>query len=747
MENVLVAKINSLLQDNKKEPRNYVLLVDGSGSIARTDFNGPLKQSLTRLCQNLLASNKSAQIAVYQFSDHVQNQIGFTNNAPALVSAITNMRQIGHGTATLNGVMAAHELIKSQTRLSSLIIFTDGSPNENQEPYDYINTSMPGVDVLAVGIGCVVEQNLRAMTTSGELYLVQNFDALLLIMEQASQVVPEPPVSLMLTCGEDFKGSDFVKKMNLKVILSNKGDEELAGGFTLQFQECKYFESKTVLIPDTIPGDDSVEKDVKLIIRPGADTVDFPEMLKYTITYGPGGKWQGCATFITGFLRGEFFTDLKYNILPFGGKGQGKSSLMNSLATCLSKGNFVLDAFSEQNQSDHVTEKYSKLDMSDFINEPGCENLPFVFYDIWGTDHDNMEDMKNMFNNIIRGMVPVGTHRSKLTDVDMTARSPENHIHCLLIVIRLSAYLDEELMEQVAQISKKWAQLELIGPIVVVTGIDQTDDESAREESMREMLNRLPVQRDVFFVQNYSKQRTRNAKIDIQMRQILLAIRQNAERNMQIINKFFNVSPLRRQVQFQSNVPSAANGLNQYGNISNNYVNLRSPHHFSASNVTPTRQNALPISDSRSSLDSGVDCASSGLKQILVDLNIQDANSSLQDVEIVDFQGLSLQEIVAELELFDEFTAEERLKIAESIYTQLNAPEKDTQLKSSQWKDVIPPGLHKSCLGALEASGMTPENYNDVSQDEILSNLRDDLGFSKIQANAISRAILQYNAL
>ena len=89
-----------------------------------------------------------------------------------------------------------------------------------------------------------------------------------------------------------------------------------------------------------------------------------------------------------------------------------------------------------------------------------------------------------MLPSLIQGKVPVGLHREKLQSINYQERKPEEHIHCLIIVLQLAAHLDDEMMNMVSRVSKLWMDMGLLGPVIFVTGIDKREHPFDREANI-----------------------------------------------------------------------------------------------------------------------------------------------------------------------------------------------------------------------------------------------------------------------
>jgi hypothetical protein len=509
------------------------------------------------------------------------------------------------------------------------------------------------------------------------------------------------------------------KFIEFQLHLSNKSDSEtLEKGFVVKFEASAYFESKEVSIKEPIGPDESVSKLVKLLIRAGAHHNDFPESLVYKITYGGQASWKASAAFNTGFLRGTFMTGdrEKYNVMPFGMKGHGKSSLMNSLATSLSKGNRVLQMFSALQLSDHVTETFSCQSLSDCYDEEGFEKMPFVFYDMWGVD-GNVAELRQYFPQFVRGCVPLNTHREKLKSIIYQVPSPEAHIHCLLIVTRLASRLDSNDMEMIATLCKDWISLDLVGPVVVVTGVDNVENPELRAQGINEMRSLLPAKQNVFFVQNYTNQSQRSPRIDIEMRKILVAVRNVSLENIKRIKKKYGI-PIDR--------PTTAGSSSSASSRRDAPANSASTASRPQATI-PTPQRNPPASNARD------------LNTILAALGVP----IMDDLDFVvdDFEDSDKNEIQQAFEQVG-YDAADAANIANEIYKQFH-PEQSAEADDIQWAELLP-RLSQNYADILLNSGFSPNDFLGSTMEDIKRFMKDDLRLPTPVSNMIARRLTEH---
>lgn len=334
-----------------------------------------------------------------------------------------------------------------------------------------------------------------------------------------------------------------------------------------------------------------------------------------------------------------------------------------------------------------------------------------------------MQQMMDMLPSLVRGKVPLNVHREKVGEIDAQASNPDNHIHCLVIVLRLAAHLDMEIMDMVEKVTKKWIDMDLVSPVFVVTAIDQSEDLKDRADNIREMQQKLPAQQNVFFVESYTAQKTRCTKIDMQMRKVLIAIRDVSKRSkMIIINKYFGLSAANSPM-----LPTAATSA------------TRSP---SSSTAVPTARAAEPA---RAPMPSAGTAAAGGSAQSIEDLMARlNLNKWVPKggvpYPLEDFRGEGendVQSVVADF-VFDKTDAS---RLAQEIVPSFRPKVERVQLR---WPQFVPSISPVDLLQQLEASGAIPEVFKDSSKEEIAEVLVSDLKINKIRANAIARLLFDH---
>lgn len=629
------------------------------------------------------------------------------------------MRQLQSSTATLAGLQEAVRAVQATKGIKKVILITDGYPNGGQEPYNYVQTLRAGgiIEVVALGVGNnVAMENLQKMSTSGTAFQLVDYHQLMAEALNATKPEPEPPVKIAILCESDIEpGMNELEHLELTLKLTNKNsDEWVKGGVRLEFEAGDFFEGKQIAFKEDIGPDQDVKRVMRLLVRGGASQLKFPESLLYKISVG-NGEWQGVSSFSTGYLRGDFMTGRKYNVLPMGPKGHGKSSTVNTLISSLSKKS-VKQTFGVADVDDHVTDRLSHVDVADMlaaghngVAEPNLDQLPFKFWDIWGLDSEDQrggqvagvfDSLNGVFEPLIRGVIPEGTHRTQLGSVNTYAKQPtvESHMHCLVMVCRLATYMDAAAMDMVKNLCLKYIQMPMVGPVVVVTGCDTVEDPKARADHVQKMRAALPVKKHVFFLQNYTDQAERNSKIDLEARKVLLAIRDVSEENIRKLEKLYPHSqPMYEQKPAHIGVQST-------------------PVHAHSVRPPPSGGSAPPPQT---------------MPALLASLGLAHYNVGYQ---LEDLRGSSRAEV---LECLADYIpqAPDRERVADAIIGVGGAP---ASTSGPTWDQIFPASLAQT----LVDSGYLPSDFRGNTLEQAVETLRDAIP-QQARATMVARKTLE----
>jgi len=159
-----VFRTNSTMCEPPKceAPVDITLLVDGSGSISSSDF-ALMKKFATLLATNITISEDAAHIGLVQFSSSPRVEIGLSDDANAVLTAISSMSQMGSGTNMDDGLDTAYSVLQKSQRNGDqvLIMFTDGEPDPGNDPVAHAKIIKDaGIEIYTVGVGSGVNPQI-----------------------------------------------------------------------------------------------------------------------------------------------------------------------------------------------------------------------------------------------------------------------------------------------------------------------------------------------------------------------------------------------------------------------------------------------------------------------------------------------------------------------------------------------------------------------------------------------------------
>lgn len=170
----------------EKEKADLVFLIDQSGSIGSQDYN-TMKMFTTELVNSFNVSEDLVRVGLAQFSDTFQHEFYLNQfySEQVVTKHILAMQQLGGGTTigrALDSIRVYFEAAQGGRRKEgisqNLVLITDGqSQDEVQDAADRLRAL--GIEVFAIGIGAVHDQQLLQITESRErLFTVNNFGSL-----------------------------------------------------------------------------------------------------------------------------------------------------------------------------------------------------------------------------------------------------------------------------------------------------------------------------------------------------------------------------------------------------------------------------------------------------------------------------------------------------------------------------------------------------------------------------------------
>ncbi|XP_055958021.1 protein PIF [Patella vulgata] len=162
---------------------DVIALVDGSGSIARADFQ-KIKNSLEMFPASLGLNGVDRRFGVAVFSSIVTVPIPLSSNVTALMSGIASLQQPKGGTNTALGltrVIQEFEDYGIPENKQFIIVITDGrSNNMNATLAAAAQAKNMGISVFAVGVGSgpVASELAGIASDSSQVINIDNFDQL-----------------------------------------------------------------------------------------------------------------------------------------------------------------------------------------------------------------------------------------------------------------------------------------------------------------------------------------------------------------------------------------------------------------------------------------------------------------------------------------------------------------------------------------------------------------------------------------
>lgn len=253
----------------------------------------------------------------------------------------------------------------------------------------------------------------------------------------------------------------------------------------LEFQGNSFFNRCTFLCP--IPS----LKIAHLLVCCGACADDFPLTLKCEVHVNKR-SWSLSFAFCSSMFSSQFDSDVTINVVPFGPPGCGKSSLMNTLATSLSKSPGLSCLFPLTKRSPDV----KRVALRDWLSRQGD-----------GHNYDNL-------GSLVFWDANGKTEASMLRDI-----LPSSDEYCFLLVVSMEDFQVEAFLNDLVANCEMCAQIWQLSPLLIVTHSD-----CIKERDREIVFQKSPVPRsDIFFVENYRFQKDRSLRIDDTSRRILSA--------------------------------------------------------------------------------------------------------------------------------------------------------------------------------------------------------------------------------
>ncbi|KAF0032046.1 hypothetical protein F2P81_016601 [Scophthalmus maximus] len=212
-KNISQVLCNSTKPACEKEKADLVFLIDQSGSIGSQDYN-TMKMFTTELVNSFNVSEDLVRVGLAQFSDTFQHEFYLNQfySEQVVTKHILAMQQLGGGTTigrALDSIRVYFEAAQGGRRKEgisqNLVLITDGqSQDEVQDAADRLRAL--GIEVFAIGIGAVHDQQLLQITESRErLFTVNNFGSLEKIKQKVLDTIcKSKPIKEAKSCTIDI---------------------------------------------------------------------------------------------------------------------------------------------------------------------------------------------------------------------------------------------------------------------------------------------------------------------------------------------------------------------------------------------------------------------------------------------------------------------------------------------------------------------------------------------------------------
>jgi von Willebrand factor type A domain len=167
--------------------KDIVLVYDGSGSIAYSDFD-EMRQFGIQLVTGMNVSPTTTNFGVVQFSDGANSEIGLGSNVAAITQTLTTMAKMDGGTDTAAGITTAQSMLSAgRTGAPNvMIVLTDGASNDRPATLAAASAAKAaGTTVIAVGIGSgISREELDLMASNpGFVYTTADYNNLVYVLQ------------------------------------------------------------------------------------------------------------------------------------------------------------------------------------------------------------------------------------------------------------------------------------------------------------------------------------------------------------------------------------------------------------------------------------------------------------------------------------------------------------------------------------------------------------------------------------
>lgn len=259
----------------------------------------------------------------------------------------------------------------------------------------------------------------------------------------------------------------------------SKKEEELKNCYWFQFKKKSEINNEITSLKNRMDELESLAKRKKELAKLEAD-------LKNLV---PGHVWEGFPETLNGKVVDEYIDKFKtlpnqmtskvpaINIILIGETGAGKSSLLNTFVTAITKSQRVKDIYRTASAKGRAKAVTQKIHLEPIYIGGDGPRLPCNFYDFPGIDDADTISRKEI-QRVIKGEIKIDFKIDEVPEEAVVRKNPTqaDKIHCIIYVICAQSNVYDERstkLIKMKEILKSNQSEDGVKQFVIVTGIDK----------------------------------------------------------------------------------------------------------------------------------------------------------------------------------------------------------------------------------------------------------------------------------